>query len=166
MCVALAAVLTMSLTSVAQEVEDDLSDENVVLSVDDFADLAEDYGFIVVRESDNFPVTYMAKEYTITLTNNKINEVGKDNPLLNEKVRVKVVSLSDNIDSVTVCISNRKTASWTDKTYDLMAGDWSNTFEAKFLVGYKVGVQANSSSPLSSSNPGEVTVYWSDKEDW
>lgn len=89
MCVALAAVLTMSLTSVAQEVEDDLSDEIVVLSVDDFADLAEDYGFIVVRESYNFPVPYVTKNVTLTFTDNKYQEVGGDFPLLNEEVRVK-----------------------------------------------------------------------------
>ncbi len=165
MCVALAAVLTMSLTSVAQEVEDDLSDENVVLSVDDFADLAEDYGFIVVRESDNFPVPYVAKNVTLTFTDNKYQEVGGDFPLLNEEVRVKIISLSSNIDSVNVRFKLKKGMNWK-YTYELKAGDWSNIFEVNSGGTYTVEVQPNSETPLSSSNEGTVKVYWSDKEDW
>ena len=42
MCAALATILTMNLSSAAQKVEEDFSDEIAVMSVDDFADLAED----------------------------------------------------------------------------------------------------------------------------
>ncbi len=110
MCVALAAVLTMSLTSVAQE-------------------------------------------------------VGGDFPLLNEEVRVKIISLSSNIDSVNVRFKLKKGMNWK-YTYELKAGDWSNIFEVNSGGTYTVEVQPNSETPLSSSNEGTVKVYWSDKEDW
>ncbi len=146
------------------------SDENnsefVTMSVEEFAELAEDQGFIVMYEKDYVSKTRMANYFTLELTNNNFNEVSTDINLLDETARVQVVLFSDNITSVDVKLWERH-ANETVISYNLTEGQWSDTIDVQFLHGYVVKIKANSDTPLSESNPGHVTVYWTDREeDW
>lgn len=77
-------------------------DGYVTMSVEEFSELAESQGFIVVYEDEYFPKQRMAKYFEVELINNNFNYVGLDNNLLDETARVKVISLSSNITSLDV----------------------------------------------------------------
>ncbi len=156
----------MCTSAFAQPVNNfDNDDDYITMSVEEFVDLAEKQGIVVTNGKAGTNQSRMADNFTKKLTDNTWTPIGTDINLLNATGRVKVISLSDNIDSVDIKLVDRRVSQSVVST-GLKEGDWSDTIDVQFLMGYTVKVKANSSVPLSKSNPGEVTIYWSDQGDW
>ncbi|MBP0982950.1 MAG: hypothetical protein J6A19_04420 [Oscillospiraceae bacterium] len=146
----------------AENSEEYVDDGYTTMSIEQFSELAAEYGAVVMKESQYQPVARMDNYFDIELTSNNWTEVGTDIPFLNENVRVTVITISDNIDSVDVWLWERHTnKSYTEN--NMQEGDITDIFEVTFWNGYNVKVKANSSPALSSTNKGRVKLYWSDK---
>ncbi len=161
---ALAVTFTSSVTATAQTTDCEVITRT--MSVEEFTDVAEEYGFTVMYEEDYHPKARISENFTVEFSNNYIQRVGLDNNLLNETARVKVITLSANVTSVDVKFIDNHTNE-IEYSRNLTEGDWSSTFDVAALNGYSVWVQAYGPALFSSSNVGRVTIYWTDDEsDW
>ncbi len=155
--------LVLPVTASAETVGDDNFQEiSVTLSVEQFADLASDYGCSVT--TGNAGVVDPQKHQTgqVEFTNNSFQHIGTDCVLINEEVQIQNISFSDNIDSVDVKIFIR-TSTNPYETKGILNGGHSNTVRVIAGCQYKVYMRANSSVPLSETNKGTVSYYWTDR---
>lgn len=161
-------MLTSSVTASAETVSgDDLQEITFTLSVDEFADLASDYG-CSVSIGGGGDVAEPQKHETLTHTFTKsdtmyYDRVGVDSTILAETVQLQNITFSDNIKSVDVYlvihvsdkteISENIGQNGNSKVYNVAAG-----------VQYKVYMRAHAKNePLSESNKGTVSFYWTDR---
>ena len=104
----------------------------------------------------------IANYFTVGLTNKEYKYVGTDNNLLDEDAYFTCSALSGNIQSIDI----RVYVKHENKNYDfndVKVGDTVGPVRVRFLYGYEVKVRVHTGN-VSSSNPGTVTIYWTDAD--
>lgn len=160
-------MLTSSVTAAAETVNNDLQEISVTLSVDEFADLASDYGCsVAIGGGGDVVEPRMHKTVTHTFTKSDTDfydNVGIDSTILPETVQLQNITLSDNIKSVDVYLVIH-VSDKTEVTYNIGQNGKSKIYDVAAGVQYKVYMRAHAKNePLSASNKGTVSFYWTDR---
>lgn len=163
---AAAVMLTSSVTASAETVNnDDLQEISLSLSVEEFADLASDYGCsVTIGGNGDTAEPQMHKDVTHTFTDNDgiYDIVGKDTPLLYEEVQLQNIKFSNNIKSIYIRFLIR--LSETDDEVITNQGQNSRIYKIPFGTPYTIYMKAiPKNAPFSTSNPGTVSFYWTDR---
>ena len=162
----LGAVMCLTVTSagVFAETVDSNDTEEITfrLSIEEFADLASDYGCHVSIGDDTGIEPLKHEEGEYTFTDNKYHRIGTDSTLINEEVQIQDIKFESNAESVDVmiCIHSSVTG---PETKGIQNGGHSDKVSVGWGCQYRVFMKVNSSTPLSSTNSCKVTYYWTDR---
>lgn len=143
---------------------DNLEEFSVTLSVEDFADLAEDYGCSVTIGNDDIAEPQKHEEGSYTFTDVEWHQIGSDVPLINEQVQLQNIRFGSNVKYVQVGYAVRTDIQITKFEKEIYNGGYSDSFFAPFGTKYRIFMRVIPKSGfISKSNPCKVTYYWTDR---
>lgn len=158
-------LMASSVTASAETVaNDDLQEISVALSVEEFADLASDYG-VSVSIGDNGSIAEPQKHEDIRYVftdSAHYHKICQDSALLPETVQLQNITFSDNIESISIDVMIHTTL----KTLNPITEQHSNSETFGFPIGciYSIHMKANpKGQALSTTNTGWVSFYWTDR---
>lgn len=160
-------LMMSSVTASAETVaNDDQQKISVTLSVEEFADLASEYG-VSVSVGDNGSIAEPQKHQDIYYEfkdSTFYHKVCQDSALLPETVQLQDITFSENIESIDIDVMIHT----TPKTLKSINEQHSNSETFGFLIGciYSIHMKANppkGQPALSEKNLGWVRFYWTDR---
>ncbi len=158
-------LLTSTVTASAETVNsNDLQEISVTLSVDEFADLASDYGCsVTIGGSGDIAEPQMHKTVNYTFTDSKFSkEVGLDSTLLSETVQLQDITFSDNIKAIEIRVQRHTTTKFLETITEQHSN--SKPFGVSAGIQYRIFMKAiPKDEPLSEINQGTVSFYWTDR---
>lgn len=163
---AVSTALTMpSVTASAETVNtDDLQEISITLSVEEFADLASDYGYFVsIGGSSDIAEPQKHEDLFHTFTSNGWEQAGQDSTVLPETVQLQGIVFSGNIEYIEIQFQIHTTF----KEIEEIRAQNSNTQIYNILVGtiYKIWMRAHPANgkAFSEDNKGYMSCYWTDR---
>ncbi len=158
-------LMASSVTASAETVaNDDFQNISLSLSVEEFADLASDYG-VSVSIGDNGSIAEPQKHENIhyTFTDSAdFHKICQDSALLPETVQLQDITFSDNIKSIELHVMIHT----TPRILNAITEQHSNSQTFGFPIGciYSIHMKANpKGQALSATNTGWVSFYWTDR---
>lgn len=142
---------------------DDYRECSVTLSVNDFADLASEYGCSVTIGNEDIAEPQVRKSDTVFFTNNKNKIVGYDTPTLPVTVQLRNITFSDNVKKVIVSYSVRMSdlTEWDTITPERYSGHTPQK-DMPPITKYTIYMRVETDSPLVNGETAWVAFYWTD----
>lgn len=144
--------------------DDNWQEFSATLSVEDFTDLASEYGYSVTIGDEDIAEPQKHEYGSYTFSDNNYHQIGLDSVILHEEVQIQNIRFGSNVDSVDVMICVRTAASGPE-SLGIKNGGNSDIFSVTWGCQYRVFMRANSDSehPLTKNNTCTVTYYWTDR---
>lgn len=157
--------MTSSVTALAETVNNnDLQEFSVTVSVEEFADLASDYGYSVsIGGSGDIAEPQKHETVMHTFKSDGWELVCQDSTVLPETVQLQDILFSGNIKYIEISVTIHTTPKYLGEIREQRL----NSESFNVLVGsiYRINMKAHSNDgkAFSEDNKGYVSFYWTDR---